>query len=140
MTMLTVRNRIPSTTRTPGDVWGSSIFNDLFTDFSAPIRIKTQYPAVSTSETDTEHVISVAAPGLKKADFDIGLLNSELTITTKSADDTATAFVNSSWTRSWTVPQGTIAEDINAQYRSGVLSVRVSKVDPVHLKETIPVK
>ena len=140
MTMLTVRNRIPSATWGANDVWGSSIFNDLLTDLRAPIRTRTQYPAVSTSETDTEHIISVAAPGLKKADFDIGLFNGELTITTKSADDTTAAFVDSSWTRSWTVPQGTIAEDIGAQYRSGVLSVRVSKVDPAHLTETIPVK
>ena len=37
-------------------------------------------------------------------------------------------------TRSWTVPKGTVAEDIGAEYKDGILTVTVNKPTV----ETIP--
>ncbi len=139
--MLTVRNRSLPFTKTRGfdDLWGSTLFGDLLRDLSVRDTEK-QFPSTKVTETDTEHVISIAAPGHKRADFGVSLFEDKLTVSTEVGEETQNSFATSSWTRSWTVPASTLAEDIGAQYRNGVLTVTVVKTSVNSLKEVIPVK
>jgi HSP20 family protein len=143
MTMLTVRNRYLPTTGGWGfdDLWGSTGALNEFYRVQHPVRdTGTRFPSTKVTETDTEHVVSIASPGYKKADFDVSLLGDKLTVSTQVDEGTQNSFATSSWTRSWTVPAHTLSNDISAQYRNGVLTVTVDKVSIDSLKEDIPVK
>ena len=65
-----------------------------------------------------------------------------LTISYESSTGEGTNAVSySSFTKSWTLPDGTTEKDISAGYDSGVLTVNVQKTEPVKIPvKTIPVQ
>jgi len=95
-------------------------------------------PAVNILENDNEFIIELAAPGLKKEDFNLELDNSKLEISVKNNSkvvDEKSELVYSrkdfgygNFTRSFTVPSVKInVEDIKAEYENGVLRVNLPK-------------
>ena len=116
----------------------------LFDDFLAPAKKSTfdrdffhpqifnrTTPSVEVYETDDTHVIEVAAPGLDrdnlKASLDKGTLTLSYTSEEKQEGDKSRKHSFSSFSRSWTVPEGTVAKDIGAEYKDGILTVNVGK-------------
>ena len=93
-------------------------------------------PHVKQKESEDSYELSFAAPGVAKADFNISLVNSTLTLSYCKGDKGSDFFNFSSFTRTWTVPGGTSAEDINAGYTDGILTVTVNKVKAVEVKTT----
>lgn len=52
--------------------WIPDVFSDFFdTDFMP--RTKATAPAINVKETDKAYVVEVAAPGLKKEDFEVNI-------------------------------------------------------------------
>lgn len=102
-------------------------------------------PAVNVKENETAFVLELAAPGLKKEDLKVNVVNNNLTIIYKSAeksDETTEKFTRqefgfTSFERSFRLPKTVNADAIKAAYTDGVLTVELPKVE---VKEENPIK
>lgn len=106
-------------------------------------------PAVNIIEKDTTFTLEVAAPGIKKEDFNIELNNDLLTIsvsrdTSEQDKDevkyTRREFSFASFKRSFTLPESINTAEISASYEDGILVVGLPKreeaqVQPARLIE-----
>ena len=122
-----------------------SIFDELMTpDWFGGFAVNEttkSLPAVNIKESDVDFTVQVAAPGLKKEDFNIELDNDMLTISSEVKQEqeaqnekfTRKEFAYHAFKRSFTLPETIDKEGINAGYESGVLVVSLPK-----LKEAQP--
>jgi HSP20 family protein len=106
-----------------------SLFDPLFTTATIPTR-KTTSTNTKVSNEEDRFIISVAAPGLDKGDFNITITAGALTVSTEK---TVTDFGTTSFTKTWTLPEGATPDAITADYNQGILRVNVLKP-----KEAIP--
>ena len=129
-----------STYRTPTTTTFDSLFDSLFDPFFERVTIprKRTTTTVNTKVTteDDKHIISVAAPGLDKEDFNITITEGTLTVQTNKTD---TEFGTSAFTKTWTLPEGTTTDKISAEYKQGILRVMVEKPE-VTTPETVTIK
>lgn len=93
-------------------------------------------PAVNIIERDTSYTLNVAAPGMKKEDFNIELNNELLTIsanqesskeTNEEINYTRREFSFTSFKRSFNLPDTINTAEIEATYTDGILSVQLPK-------------
>ena len=129
-----------STYRTPTTTTLDSLFDSLFDPFFESVTIPRKRTAsmdsTKVTTADDKHIISVAAPGLDKEDFNITVTEEALTVQTKK---TATEFGTSAFTKTWTLPAGTTADKISAEYNQGILRVTVQKPEEAGA-ETVTIK
>ena len=129
-----------TTYRTPTTNRLDSLFDSLFDPFFESVTIprKTTTPTVNTKVTteDDKYIISVAAPGLDKEDFNITITEGTLTVQTNKTD---TEFGTSAFTKTWTLPEGTTTDKISADYHQGILRVTVEKPEAT-VPETVTIK
>ena len=125
--------------------WGG-LFDSFFDDFTtfprhAFERTKT-YPTTKVSETETGYDVTLIVPGLSNEDFNVSLEDTTLSVSHEATTGEETRPMSySSFTKSWTVPQGTTENDVHAQYKSGVLTLTVKKLTPdVPTAKLIPVQ
>jgi HSP20 family protein len=107
-------------------------------------------PAVNVKENNNEFLIDVAAPGMKKEDFNINYDNGVLTISSEHENKveekdgervTRREFSYQSFQRSFTVAENTIdAEKIKAGYKEGILHITLPKRDEVKPKPAKEIK
>ncbi len=112
--------------------------------------IGTTLPAVNISETDTDLVIEVAAPGMAKKDFKVEIVNNELHIgynkEKKSEKNESNhwrrEFSFESFERNFTLPTFVESEKITASYTDGILMISVPKKEEVRRKpaKTVQIK
>jgi len=114
--------------------WVDNIFKDddgFFTKWN-----NTQnFPPVNVEETKTEYNLSLAAPGLKKEDFNIEIKDNSLIISSESSDSSEEVDENftrreysfNSFQRSFWLPENVNEEDIKANYQDGILNVTIAK-------------
>jgi HSP20 family protein len=111
--------------------------NDLFDwtnrNFSTT---NTTLPSVNIIENTEGYEVEMAAPGLKKEDFNIELNNDLLTISSekqmeneskKNGQYTKREFSYQSFSRSFTLPRTVENEKISAKYENGLLKVMIPK-------------
>ena len=119
-----------STYRTPTTTTFDSLFDSLFDPFFAsattPIK-KTFSTNTHVSNENDKYIISVAAPGLDKEDFNITVSKGKLSV---SCEKKETEFGTHSFAKTWTLPEGTTAEAVTAEYNQGILKVNVDKPQP----------
>jgi HSP20 family protein len=92
-------------------------------------------PAVNIAETDKQYDVAVAAPGMKKDDFKIDLEGDMLTISAEKAETkeekdkqyNRREYNYSSFSRSFTLPEGVKRDKIEAKYEDGVLHLILPK-------------
>ncbi|UBM62137.1 Hsp20/alpha crystallin family protein [Candidatus Sulfidibacterium hydrothermale] len=92
-------------------------------------------PAVNIKEEKDKFVLEMAAPGMKKDDFQINLDNYQLTISSEKKEEknekddnyTRREFFYSTFSRSFTLPKSVDVEKIKADYKNGILSVVLPK-------------
>ena len=105
-------------------------------------------PAVNVQENNNELVIDVAAPGMKREDFQVELDNDVLTISSQQQqsqedkDDqgnyTRREFSYHAFQRSFQLPGNKVkGNEITAKYKDGILHVTIPKSDDAKRK---PVK
>jgi HSP20 family protein len=117
--------------------WGS-LFNDTFNGGSLfnhlnPLNV----PAVNIAEKKDQFDVSLAAPGMKKEDFNIDVEGNLLTISAEKKEEkeltderyTRKEFSYSSFSRSFTLPEGINKEKIDASYENGLLKVTLPKTE-----------
>lgn len=115
-------------------------FWNLLNDFDKNLDYSTNRnnlssPLVNVINQDNQYVIEVAAPGIKKEDFNIKLENNKLVISSERKEDKDEKNVNysikefgfTSFSKTFFVPKDIEAEKINADYSNGVLSVSIPK-------------
>ncbi len=116
-----------------------TIFNDLFKPwnewFDTDVENALSVPAVNVTEDKDQYRISVAAPGLKKNDFNIDVNGNLLTIsaeTESSKEEKEKKFTRreynySSFSRTFTLPEAINKEKIDAVYENGELKLVLPK-------------
>lgn len=90
-------------------------------------------PAVNISETTTEYLIVMAAPGLHRDDFSIEINQSVITIAAKK-ETAAITCVNdrceydyTNWTRAFSLPADADTLLANAAYQNGELVIHIPR-------------
>lgn len=143
-------------TRTLARRNGGLLMNNLFNDFLSPWsdmlteptwERSLTVPAVNITESDKNYEMSIAAPGLKKEDFNIDLEGNMLTISAekeenkeeKDKDYTRREYNYSSFSRTFTLPGEVKQNAIEAEYKDGVLHVVLPKTETAQ-KATTKVK
>ena len=111
-----------------------NFFNVGFDDHHA-VQRSFNRPAVNIHETNDAFVVEVAAPGMEKSDFNIKVEKNQLTLTAKQETEKSEEGKNykrrefsfTSFERSFVLPDSVNAENINASYTNGILSVELPK-------------
>ena len=105
-----------------------TFFNSIFGD--SP---KTTVPRANITKTDESYLITLAAPGLSREDFNINVENNTLSISSEHADEsvskdsnyTTREFSYGAFTRAWSLPEGVNSDAITARYEAGLLKVDI---------------
>ncbi|HJS53525.1 MAG TPA: Hsp20/alpha crystallin family protein [Chitinophagaceae bacterium] len=92
-------------------------------------------PAVNITENKDEYLVSLAAPGLKKDDFNIDVNGNMLTISSEKEESkeekdkkfTRKEYSYSSFSRTFTLPEEINKEKIDAKYEDGVLKITLPR-------------
>ena len=125
-------------------VWEDFFNNDLF-NLPAVASRGTTMPAVNISENDKDFVVELAAPGMKKDDFNVNLERNVLTISseikseekTEDKQFTRKEFSYQSFQRSFTLPESVDQDKIDANYKDGVLRIVLHKKEEVIPKSKV---
>lgn len=94
-------------------------------------------PSVNVVENGDGYKVSLAAPGLKKEDFRIKLEGDMLTISAEKKEEkeekdekfTRKEFNYSTFSRSFTLPEGVKPDMIDAKYENGLLNISIPKTE-----------
>ena len=119
-------------------------------------------PPVNISESDKEFAIEMAAPGYDKKDFNVNVDKNLLTISVdkehnaEGAEDNANTdatennpdnkqiyrqeFCFSSFSRSFTLQEGVVAQKIGGKYENGILTLTIPKAAVVNTKKSVEIK
>ena len=94
-------------------------------------------PAVNIVERQDHYEISLAAPGMKKEDFNVDVEGNLLTISAESEQrkedhnerHTRREFNYTSFSRAFTLPEGVVKDRIDASYENGLLKLMLPKTE-----------
>jgi HSP20 family protein len=121
-----------------------SVFNDFFKPWDrwfdtngGSLNQMLTIPAVNILEKQDHYEISLAVPGMKKDDFSIDVEGNMLTISAETEqqkqekDDrhTRREFNYTSFSRTFTLPEGVRKEKIDATYENGLLKLVLPKTE-----------
>src|SRR5581483_11951476 len=123
------------------DMYPSVFDDDFFRPwnqlFGSSLLSRRQFsmPAVNIDENKESYTLSIAAPGLKKSDFEIDIEGNMISIgcekeeTTEDKDsrNVSKEYNYSSFYRSFTLPENVNRDNIDAKYEDGVLKVTLPK-------------
>ena len=118
--------------------WIPAVFNDLFYNDVMP-KTNCTAPAINVKENDKEYVVELAAPGMKKEDFNVHI-NDEGNLVVKmerkqehSEEDKTTRYLRrefsySKFEQTLILPDDVQKETISAKVEHGVLTVELPKM------------
>ena len=112
------------------DTFLDGVVDNLFSRDITPYTvnpIKNNFPKVFVDEGEKDYTISLAAPGVKKEDFDLTLVGATLKLSYKTEKKSNRFFNYSSFNKTWTVPDGTDLESVSASYEDGVFCINIVK-------------
>lgn len=122
--------------------------NDLPSVFQSNFNTGMSLPKVNISETDDAYEVELAAPGMKKDDFNIEIDNQVLTISSEMENEEETTdnnytrreFGYSSFKRSFTLPESVDDGKIKAKYNEGILNIELPKREEAKKKPARSIK
>jgi len=137
MTLVNFNNRTRNTAP-----YFNNVFDSLFSEAVSKNKMVDKSPNVNIQENETAYVIELAAPGLKKEDFQINLKRDTLSVwaevkteeTQVAKDYTRKEFDFSSFARSFNLPETADGEKITAEYKDGILVINIGKKDDTKLQ------
>jgi len=129
----------------------NSIFDDIFkTAYDNNLsKSRATVPSVNIKENDDAFTIDVAAPGMKKNDFNIEIDDDILTISAEAKNEnekkdenySCKEFSYNSFNRSFTLPEFKIdTEKIKAKYNDGILNLTIPKKEEAKPKPARSIK
>ena len=112
-----------------------SLMNEFFNDDFGLNLFNRNYsvPSVNSIENNDSFEIDLAVPGMKKEDFSIELNDKILVISSESSNDFENSnmrlneFNFSSFQRSFRVPNSVDQDKIKANYKNGILKIKLPK-------------
>ena len=118
--------------------WLPTVFNDLFDADFMP-KANATAPAINVKETDKEYIVELAAPGMKKEDFDVNInhegnlvIKMENKHESKEEDKKARylrrEFSYTKFEQTLILPDDVDKEKIGAKVSDGVLTVALHKM------------
>ncbi len=118
--------------------WVPSVFNDLF-DVDLMPKANFTAPAINVKESDKAYTVELAAPGMKKEDFNVhindegNLLIKMESKNEKKEEDKTTRYLRREFSytkfeQTLILPDDVKREDISARVDNGVLTVELPKV------------
>ena len=145
--MLPVKSSLlPTVSRFFDDDW-NSLFDWTNRNYS---NTATTLPSVNVKENDDEYIVEMAAPGMKKDDFQIEVNNNVLTIKSEIKNEhkeknggtyTRKEFSYQSFQRSFNLNNDVVDDaKINATYKDGLLSVTLPKKEEAKPKPARTIK
>ncbi|AZI27102.1 MULTISPECIES: Hsp20/alpha crystallin family protein [Pedobacter] len=137
MTLVNFNNRTRHTAP-----YFNNVFDSLFSDAVTKNKMVDKSPNVNIYENENAFIIELAAPGLKKEDFQINLKKDTLSVwaevkkdeTQVAKDFTRKEFDYSSFARSFNLPDTADGDRITAEYKDGILNINISKKDDSKLQ------
>jgi len=137
MTLVNFNNRTRNTAP-----YFNNVFDSLFSDAITKNKMVDKSPNVNIYENENAYVIELAAPGLKKEDFQINLKKDTLSVWAEvkkeenqaAKDFTRKEFDYSSFARSFNLPDTADGDNISAEYKDGILNINISKKDEAKLQ------
>lgn len=133
------------------DMFGG-LLDSLFNDsplFSSEVSRHYSVPAVNIKNNENSFEVEVAAPGLKKEDFNIEVednvmklsVNKSLENEEKEENFTRKEFSYFNFQRSFTLPKNVVdAEKVEANYKDGILSIVLPKQEQKEVVKKITVQ
>ena len=118
--------------------WLPTFFNDFF-DNDWMMKTNATAPAINVVESEKDYKVEVAAPGMKKEDFNIHLGdNNELIITMEQKNENKEEhkkylrreFAYSKFQQSFVLPDNIEKEKISASVNDGILTIELPKQAP----------
>ena len=118
-----------------------SLFDDFFKpwnewfDNGGSLGKTMTMPAVNVREDKDSYTVSLAAPGLKKEDFNVDVEGNMLTISSEKEEKkeegdekfTRKEYSYSAFSRSFNLPEDVKQDAIDARYENGVLNIRLPR-------------
>lgn len=106
-------------------------FGDDFPSFDLTGRI----PSVNITENEKEFEIEMAAPGLERKDIKVEVENNMLCISSEKEEDkkedkknyTRREYSYNSFKRSFSLPENSLPDKVNAKYDKGILHIVLPK-------------
>ncbi len=135
MTLMKRASSLPIMDTLLTDLWNTDLRNTdkFFGDdfFQRPVL-----PAVNIKELDTSYEIEMAAPGFSKDDFKIAIEKGMLTVSSEKREEkeekkpnyTRREFYFNNFRRSFTLPEDVNENGVHAEYKEGVLLLKLDKV------------
>jgi HSP20 family protein len=125
--------------------FGNDLMQDFFDDTMnlGTGSIGTTLPAVNISETDTDLVIEVAAPGMSKKDFKVEIVDNQLHIAYNKQVKQENNGENNHWRRefsfesferSFSLPAIVESDKVAASYTDGILRISITKKEEARRK------
>ena len=137
--------------RRANQTWLPSIFND-FLNNDWMVKANPTAPAINVIETEKEYKVEVAAPGMKKEDFQIHINeDNDLVISMEKKTESTEGdkegkkesrylrreFSYSKFQQTMILPDNVDKEKISAAVENGVLSVQLPKISEEEVKKAI---
>lgn len=118
--------------------WLPEVFNSFFDTVNMP-KANATAPAINVKESDAEYTVELAAPGMRKEDFNVNInADGDLTIKMESKKDVKEEdkkahylrreFSYSKFEQTLILPDDVEKENIAAKVADGVLTVTLPKV------------
>lgn len=126
--------------------WLPSIFNDFF-DNDWMVKANATAPAINVIESATDYKVEVAAPGMKKEDFNIHINeDNDLVISMEKKEETKEEdketrylrreFSYSKFQQTLILPDDVDKDQIDAKVENGVLTIDLPKRKPEQAEKT----
>ena len=124
--------------------WLPTVFNDLFDADYMP-KANATAPAINVKETDKAYIVELAAPGMKKEDFDVNI-NHEGNLTIKmerkqeaNEEDKKARYLRREFSytkfeQTFILPEDVHKDKISARVNDGVLTVELPKIQKEEVK------
>lgn len=118
--------------------WIPAVFNDLFNTEFLP-KVSATAPAINVKESDKAYTVELAAPGMKKEDFNVHI-NDDGNLVVKmeskneaKEEDKTTRYLRrefsySKFEQTLILPDDVKKDDISAKVENGVLTVELPKL------------
>jgi HSP20 family protein len=113
----------------------NSVFDEFFNDFPAKMESKLNVPPVNIHESENGYELELSVPGRNKEDFKINLEQGLLTVSFEKNEENKTEgvktlrreFSHQSFKRSFNLDETIDAENIQAKYENGILTLSLPK-------------
>lgn len=117
--------------------WLPEVFNDFFYNNNMP-KANATAPAINVLENENEYTVELAAPGLRKEDFDISINNDgDLVIKMEKKNEVKDEkahylrreFAYSKYEQTLILPDEVNKDEVGAKMNDGVLNITLPKLN-----------